>query len=187
MRSQGGRYLQRGATPLFCIGFKGSDAGNRKNFENMILDEMIIDLVCGEMTPLYRSLYEDGLINNGLNGEVMASRDYICTIIEGESRDPKEVQRRLLSEIEKLQRSGFDNELFERCKKATYGRYIGLYSKPETVASVLVSTYFAEMTLYELLNLVAGVSKEQLEARLRENLQADCCALSVVSAQPMEV
>ena len=60
-------------------------------------------------------------------------------------------------------------------------------SKPETVASVLVSTYFAEMTLYELLNLVAGVSKEQLEARLRENLQADCCALSVVSAQPMEV
>ena len=175
------------ATPLFCIGFKGSDAGNRKNFENMILDEMIIDLVCGEMTPLYRSLYEDGLINNGLNGEVMASRDYICTIIEGESRDPKEVQRRLLSEIEKLQRSGFDNELFERCKKATYGRYIGLYSKPETVASVLVSTYFAEMTLYELLDLVAGVSKEQLEARLRENLQSDCCALSVVSVQPMEV
>ena len=36
-------------------------------------------------------------------------------------------------------------------------------------------------------NMVAGVSKEQLEARLRENLQADCCALSVVSAQPMEV
>lgn len=174
------------ATPLFCIGFKGKDMGNRKNFENMILDEMIIDLVCGEMTPLYRSLYEDGLINNGLNGEVMASRDYIHSMIEGESRDPKEVYRRLLAEIERLKGCGFDSAMFERSKKATYGRYIGLYSKPESIASVMCNTYFAEMTLYELLDLVAGITKEQLENRMRENLLEEYSALSVVSAQPME-
>ena len=174
------------ATPMFSIGFKGVDKGGRRNFEDMILDEMIIDLVCGEMTPLYRELYEDGLINNGLNGEVMASRDYICSIIEGESRDPQEVYRRILAEIDRLKDCGLDQALFERCKKATYGRYIGLYSKPETVASVLVSTYFADMTLYELLDLVAGVTKEQLEARMKENLQKEHSALSVVSAEPME-
>ncbi len=174
------------ATPLFCIGFKGKDMGNRKNFENMILDEMIIDLVCGEMTPLYRSLYEDGLINNGLNGEVMASRDYIHSMIEGESRDPKEVYRRLLAEIERLKECGFDTAMFERSKKGTYGRYIGLYSKPESIASVMCNTYFADMTLYELLDLVAGITKEQLENRMRENLLEEYSALSVVSAQPME-
>lgn len=174
------------ATPLFCIGFKGKDMGNRKNFENMILDEMIIDLVCGEMTPLYRSLYEDGLINNGLNGEVMASRDYIHSMIEGESRDPKEVYRRLLAEIERLKVCGFDEAMFARSKKGTYGRYIGLYSKPESIASVMCNTYFADMTLYELLDLVAGITKEQLEARMKENLLEEYSALSVVSAQPME-
>lgn len=174
------------ATPLFCIGFKGKDMGNRKNFENMILDEMIIDLVCGEMTPLYRSLYEDGLINNGLNGEVMASRDYIHSMIEGESRDPKEVCRRLLAEIERLKVCGFDEAMFARSKKGTYGRYIGLYSKPESIASVMCNTYFADMTLYELLDLVAGITKEQLEARMKENLLEEYSALSVVSAQPME-
>lgn len=174
------------ATPMFAIGFKGKDMGCRKNFENMILDEMLIDLVCGEMTPLYRSLYEDGLINNGLNGEVMASRDYICSLIEGESRDPKEVYRRLLAEIARLKESGLDDAMFARCKKATYGRYIGLYSKPESVASVLVTTYFADMTLYELLDLVAGISKEQLEERIKENLLEEHSALSVVSSQPME-
>ena len=174
------------ATPLFCIGFKGKDMGNRKNFENMILDEMIIDLVCGEMTPLYRSLYEDGLINKGLNGEVMASRDYIHSMIEGESRDPKEVYRRLLAEIERLKVCGFDEAMFARSKKGTYGRYIGLYSKPESIASVMCNTYFADMTLYELLDLVAGITKEQLEARMKENLLEEYSALSVVSAQPME-
>ncbi len=175
------------ATPLFCIGFKSKNKGNRKNFENMILDEMIIDLVCGEMTPLYRSLYEDGLINNGLNGEVMASSDYIHSMIEGESRDPKEIYRRLLAEIERLKESGFDEAMFRRSKKATYGRYIGLYSKAESIASVMISTHFAEMTLYELLDLVAGITKEQLEQRLRDNLLEEYSALSVVSAQPMEV
>ena len=160
--------------------------GNRKNFENMILDEMIIDLVCGEMTPLYRSLYEDGLINNGLNGEVMAARDYIHSMIEGESRDPKEVYRRLLEEIERLKVTGFDEKMFARSKKATYGRYIGLYSKPESIASVMCNTYFAEMTLYELLDLVAGITKEQLENRMRENLLEEYSALSVVCAQPLE-
>jgi len=174
------------ATPMFCIGFKGEDKGNRKNFENMILDEMIIDLVCGEMTPLYHSLYEDGLINNGINGEVMASSDYICSMIEGESRDPKAVYHRLLAEIQRLKECGFDDAMFERCKKATYGRYVGLYSKPESIASVMISTYFAEMTLYELLDLVAAVSKEQLEERMKENLLEEYSALSVVSAQPME-
>ena len=174
------------ATPLFCIGFKSKDEGERKNFENMILDEMLIDLICGEMTPLYRSLYEDGLINNGLDGEVMASRDYICSIIEGESRNPKEVYRRLLAEIQKRKESGLDADMFERCKKATYGRYIGLYSKPDSIASVMTNTYFADMTLYELLDLVAGITKEQLEQRMRENLVEEHSALSVVSAQPME-
>ncbi len=174
------------ATPLFCIGFKSKNEGNRKNFENMILDEMIIDLVCGEMTPLYRSLYEDGLINNGLNGEVMASSDYIHSMIEGESRDPKEVYRRLLAEIARLKETGFDEAMFQRSKKGTYGRYIGLYSKPESIASVMISTHFASMTLYELLDLVAGITKEQLEQRLRDNLLEEYSALSVVSAQPME-
>lgn len=173
------------ATPMFCIGFKSKNEGHRKNFENMILDEMIIDLVCGEMTPLYRSLYEDGLINNGINGEVVASADYICSMIEGESKDPKAVYQRLLAEIKRLKETGLDSEMFERCKKATYGRYVGLYSKPDSVASVMINTYFADMTLYELLDLVAGIRKEELEQRMKENLLEEYSTLSVVSAQPM--
>lgn len=174
------------ATPLFCIGFKGKSKGNRENFQDMIRDEMLIDLICGETTPLYKQLFEDGLINNGLNGEVMAGRDYICSIIEGESKDPQEVYRRLLAEIQRLKNDGLDAACFERCKKATYGRYIGLYSKPETIASVMVSTYFAEMTLYELLDLVAGVTLEELEARLQENLMEEFSALSVVNSAAKE-
>ena len=174
------------AVPMFCIGFKGVDKGARKNFEDMIKDEMILDLVCGEMTPLYNSLYQSGLINNGINSEVMASKDYILSMIEGESKNPKEVYRQILDEIQKLKVQGFDEDMFQRCKKATYGRYIGLYSKPDSIAGVMISTYYADMTLYELLDLLAGITKEELEQRLKENLLEEYSALSVVCSDSAE-
>lgn len=174
------------AVPMFCIGFKGVDKGARKNFEDMIKDEMILDLVCGEMTPLYNSLYQSGLINNGINSEVMASNNYILSMIEGESKNPKEVYRQILAEIQKLKVEGFDEDMFQRCKKATYGRYIGLYSKPDSIAGVMISTYYADMTLYELLDLLAGITKEELEERLRENLLEEYSALSVVCSEAVE-
>lgn len=170
------------ATPLFAIGFKNKSQGPRENFENMVLDEMLIDIISGETTPLYKGLYQDGLINAGLSGEVMASRDYICTIFEGESRQPKEVYRRLLKEIERVRREGIEEDLFRQVKKVTYGRYIGMYSKPEALASVMTNTYFANMGLYDLLDVAADVTKEQLERRLQETLAQG--ALSVVCAQP---
>ena len=170
------------ATPLFAIGFKNKSQGPRENFGNMVLDEMLIDIISGETTPLYKGLYQDGLINAGLSGEVMASRDYICTIFEGESRAPKEVYRRLLKEIERVRREGIEEDLFRQVKKVTYGRYIGMYSKPEAIASVMTNTYFANMGLYDLLDVAADVTKEQLERRLQETLAQG--ALSVVCAQP---
>ena len=173
------------ATPMFTIGIKSRNEGNRKNFEQMIVDEMIIDIICGETTPLYHRLYEEGLINDGINGEVMVGPDYLCSLIEGESKNPQKIYDEIWKEIDRLKDEGVDNVLFERTKKATYGRYISLYSKPDSVASVLVNTYFAEMTLYELLDQVAGITKEQVERRMRENLNQAHSVLSVVSAEPM--
>lgn len=69
------------ATPMFYIGFKSPNAGETQNFRNMIYDEMILDLVTGETTELYKKLYEQGLINGGIIGETMAGRDYLCSMI----------------------------------------------------------------------------------------------------------
>ena len=75
-----------------------------------------------------------------------------------------------------------EEDLFRQVKKVTYGRYIGMYSKPEAIASVMTNTYFANMGLYDLLDVAADVTKEQLERRLQQTLAQG--ALSVVCAQP---
>lgn len=168
------------ATPLFQIGFKSPNRGETENFRSMILDEMLIDILAGEMTPLYRELYHKGLINNGLDGETMACRDCLCTLFSGESKDPDQVYQRICQEIVRAQKEGLDEELFARTKRATYGRFINMFGKPDTVASVLMNTYFVGLTPYQLLDLVASCTKEDLERRLAEDFDPENSAISLI-------
>ncbi len=170
------------ATPMFYIGFKGPDHGERDNFCNMILDEMILDLVTGETTELYKGLYEDGLISGGIAGETMTGRDYLCSMISGESKDPDQVYERICAAFDRAKQDGIDKEEFARVKKSTYGRYLGLFSKPESIASAMTNCYFAGVDVYELVELVANCTQEQLEERLRKDFDSERSSLSIVMA-----
>lgn len=170
------------AVPMFYIGFKSPNAGEKQNFCNMIYDEMILDLVTGETTELYKELYNDGLINGGIVGETMPGRDYLCSMISGESKDPDQVYERICAAFRKAAAEGVDAQAFERVKKSTYGRYLGLFAKPDAIASAMTNCYFAGISMYDLVELVANSSKEELEKRLREDFSAENSSLSIVMA-----
>ncbi len=172
------------ATPLFQLGFKGKSYNSAQNIRNQVLDEILLDIVAGECTPLYRRLYDGGFINQTFMGEVMVSRDYLAVIYSGESKDPKRVYEELCKEIKRIQAEGIDPEMFARCKKATYGRYIGMYGKVEAVSSLMMLTHFAGLdNMYELLDIVADATVEQLTQRLKEDFDTEKGALSIVSAK----
>lgn len=170
------------ALPMFYIGFKSPDAGQKNNFCNVIFDEMLLDIITGETTELYRQLYNDGLINGSIYGETMAGRDYLCSMVSGESRDPDEVYRRVCSAFEQVQQNGIDPEIFQRVKKATYGRYLGLFSRPDSLASAMTNCHFAGISVYDLVEMVANCTRQQLEQRLREDFSTGNSCLSIVMA-----
>lgn len=170
------------ALPMFYIGFKSPDAGLRNNFCNVIFDEMLLDIVTGETTELYRQLYNDGLLNGSIYGETMAGRDYLCSMVSGESRDPDEVYKRVCRAFEQVQQNGIDPETFQRVKKATYGRYLGLFSRPDSLASAMTNCYFAGLSVYDLVEMVANCTQQQLEQRLREDFSTGNSCLSIVMA-----
>ena len=136
----------------------------------------------GETTELYKGLYEDGLISGGIAGETMTGRDYLCSMISGESKDPDQVYERICAAFDRAKQDGIDKEEFARVKKSTYGRYLGLFSKPESIASAMTNCYFAGVDVYELVELVANCTQEQLEERLREDFDSERSSLSIVMA-----
>lgn len=168
--------------PLFQLGFKGRSEGVAQNLKNGLLDELLCDIIAGEATPLYRHLYDAGLINAGFSSEVLSGRDYICAIFSGESREPQRVADEIRAEIVRLQREGIDPELFELSRRAAYGRCISMYTRTGTVAQLMTAVHFAGLEdIYALLDWIANATLDQLTERL--NIAFDCekSALSIVN------
>lgn len=172
------------ATPLFQLGFKGKSTDALGNFQNQVYDELLCEIIAGEASPLYRRMYDEGIINAEFGSEIMTGRDYMCCIFSGESREPERVAREIKAEIARLQREGIDEAMFELCKKAAYGHYIGMYARTESVAGLMSAAYFVGLKdIYSLLDLVAGITLAQLGERLSVAFDGNRSALSVVRPQ----
>ncbi|MEG1942276.1 MAG: pitrilysin family protein, partial [Angelakisella sp.] len=98
------------STPIFMIGFKGPEGDSLTNLRHQIMDEVLQEIICGESSPLYRRMYDSGLINGEFEYEIMAGRDYLTASFEGESRDPQEVYRLLCDEITRLREEGLPRD-----------------------------------------------------------------------------
>jgi predicted Zn-dependent peptidase len=168
------------ALPLFQIGFKGEAGTEAENVRGQVIDEVLLDIIAGESSPLYRKLYDEGVINQTFGSEAMASRDYALCMFAGESRDPDRVFEELKAEITRLRAKGIETAVFERVKKAVWGRYVGLYGKVEAVAGLMVAAHFADLPLYALLDMAASLTLHEATARLKTNFDVDRSALSVV-------
>jgi predicted Zn-dependent peptidase len=168
------------ALPLFHIGFKGEPGTETENALGQILDELLMDIIAGEASPLYRRLYDTGLINQTFSCEAMTGRDYTLAMFTGESRDHDKVYSEILTELARYEKEGIDEAAFERCKKALYGHYVGGYGKVDSVASLMLTAHFYGLTLYDMLEVVADLTLDQLTDRFAKSFNPHRSAVSVV-------
>lgn len=168
--------------PLFQIGYKHPPKSKAENAVNQILDEILIEIICGESSPLYRRLYDAGLINTSFGAESLVGRDYVSTIFSGESKDPDAVYEQISQEIDRIKAQGVDEELMQLCKKGVYGKYLGAFSDPEGVASMMLSAYLSDVELYSLVETIAQVTPQQVNERLWEAFDTGRSAISIVRA-----
>ena len=73
-------------------------------------------------------------------------------------------------------------DAFERSRRAIYGRYLGMYARVDSVASLMLTTQFGGADMYTVLEAAAGATYEVLTARLLEAFDPERSALSVVTA-----
>ena len=123
-------------------------------------------------------MYEAGEINATFGSEVMAGRDFICAMFDGESRQPQAVYEALCERVTTLQRLGIPPQDFARCRRANYGRTIGLYGRAESIAGLMAAAHFSGMKdIYYPLETLRSATVEELEQRLREDYDTANSAL----------
>lgn len=160
------------AKPCFGLGFKEEPIP-----EGDLRTEALYDLICscivGGMSPLYRRLYDEGLVNPGFGGEVLRVDGCCCILFSGESDVPDTVRQLLLEEIARIRAQGVDREIFTLCKNQKYGQLIENLESVEDSASQMADFALSGQTVAQQITMLAGLTAEDADAALQHILCTD--------------
>lgn len=158
------------AKPCFGIGYKEEPLAPGDGRTEALYD-LILCCLCGGMSPLYRRLYDEGLVNPGFGGEVLRADGCCCILFTGESDQPDTVRRLLQEEIERLRAEGVDREVFTLCKNEKYGQLVENLENVEDSASQMADFALMGQTVAQQIEMLAGLTPEDADAALQRILQ----------------
>ncbi len=173
--------------PLFLIGFKEKKVGvsgeelNLKQIKTKILMEMFF----GKSSEFFMILYNEGLIDGSFGKDTELERSYGFSSISGESKDPQAVYERTLQYLEKIKATPIDKTAVDIAKRVIIGRDLRRFDSVERLGNDFIRSFMNGFNPLEYSRLVEGVTVADLEERLKEHFDEECCVLSVV--EPLEV
>lgn len=173
------------STPLYAIGIKDKIDENSKANKNEIVKkhismEILLNLLIGRSSNLYKQLYNDGLIFGQPTLEYEFSKTYAHVLVTGQSNKPEEVYQKFKQEVSKLKNEGINAEDFERIKKMIYGGYVKEYNDVSDISRMFLADYFKGINSFDYLEEIEGINVEYLEQILKDVFKEDKMVLSVV-------
>lgn len=171
------------AMPLFMMGFKDTNNGfsGDELLKKSIETNIILKMLFGRSSKLYKSLYEKGLINNRFSLEYTMQPDYAYSSIDGESSDPKAVYEAIINEVEMTRKNGLSEEDFERIKKVVWGEYIRSQNDVEDYAVTFLQMLFMDIDYFNFYDVYNTITFEDVQKRFEEHFVKEQSALSVIN------
>lgn len=168
------------AMPTFQLGFKEKVGKERVTDEQLAQTDIILQSLASKSSKLYKKLLDENLINDSFGYEYFEGVGYAAVIFSGESKDPDKVAKIIKEAIEELHKNGIDKEEFDRAKKLVYGRNVAMLNSPENISNAMMSLTFANRELFHAIECTANTTIEQVNDRLKHQLDNKNSSLSVV-------
>ncbi|MBQ8183098.1 MAG: insulinase family protein [Clostridia bacterium] len=168
------------ATPVFAFGYKESHDAPERTLQEEIAMSLILDIVAGQMSPLYKELLDDGLVNNTFSTEYFHGYNYAAPLFSGESVNPREVAARIKKAIGALKDSLITTEQFETVRKKQYGKTVRAFSDVDTLANGLVVSHFVNEELFSEFEVIKDLDLDFVNNLLVRSFNENTAVLSVV-------
>lgn len=167
------------AAPLFAVGIKApASEGYRAAIDEVVCD-IIFEMLCGDASPLYRSLYDKGLINQEFGTQYFSGRSFAAAIASGESHDPDAVAQALMDGAAAMKSHGLDLQDFQTAKKSIFGTFAAHYDSVDAIANDIAGCHFMGMGPFAMADAAAAVTADDVEHALAA-FSPDNCAISIV-------
>lgn len=174
------------AMPLFQLGYKEKADKSRATAEEMAYTDIVLAALAGNSSDLYNELMNLNLINSSFSYEYFEGPGYRSTIFSGESRDPEKTAGYIKEYIKNKIKSGITEEEFEIARNTVYGSSVAALNNISSIANILTEFHFSGKELYDYLKYIADATAEDVNIRLKAQLDSSNCALSVVKSREQE-
>lgn len=168
--------------PLYTIGIKEdvNKLDSNEQVKRYIAMEILLDLIFGKSSKLYKKLYEDGKIFGEPSLSYEIGRKYSHILITGQSNEPEFVYKEFKKTVEKMKKEGINVEDFERLKKKEYGEYIREYNDVSDIARMFLTDALKGICTFDYLEDINRVNVEYLNQLLKSVFKEEKMVLSIV-------
>lgn len=176
------------AMPTFQMGFKCpwpgfGPAGARQE----LVGDLAAEALMGESSRLYLELYQAGLIDSSFAAGYEDMPGVALLSCGGDSRNPEAVRDAICAGARRLAAEGVEEELFHRLKRSALGRRVRALDSFDSTCFRLCQAHFSGTDFWTFPAEYDAVTKEEVEAFLRQTVREDLCAISVVLPRQQEV
>ncbi len=172
--------------PMFVIGIKDSIKGNNEIVEETIIKrhiaiEIILNLIIGKSSKLYKKLYEQGLLMEEPYLDYEFDKTYRHITITGKSTDPKKILKNIQEEILNLKNNGIDETAFQRIKKMLYGRTVKEFTDVSDICRMFLNDYFKGINSFNYLENYKQISSSYTMQILEEVFKEEKTVISIIN------
>ena len=167
--------------PMYTIAIKVKPTDKPEEMiRRDIAIQILLELLVGKSSKLYKQLYDEGVISGGIGGTYEFSENYAHVLISGQSNEPEKVYHRIKQEIARQKQEGLSEQDFYRIKKKIYGGYVKDYDDIENISNTFLTNYFMGINSLDYLNQIDNIDMEFTAQVLNDIFKEDKMAISIV-------
>ena len=175
------RLTMEVAMPTFSLAFKCEPTGTGSQ---AIRREMVADLASevlfGESSELYLTLYEQGLIDSSFGGGFETVEGCAMLCVSGDSDDPLAVRDAIIAQAEKLCREGIRREDFLRLKRSALGRRIRALDSLDGTCFRVCAYHFGGFDYFRFPEVYQDIQEGDILEFLSRVVRRERCAISII-------
>lgn len=182
----GERYVEKAmlvSRPIFHLGFKDNDtdiSGFALSQKEMEV-EILLEYLFGKSSPFYQELYGAGVINSEFDCWYDLSDYFSFCVINGESDDPKAVERAAFKHITLLKEQGIEEERFREIRNGLYGALVMETDHAYSMANRMVGNYLNGAETFDAIEALQKITAADLLARAQKMFAEERSCLSVIT------
>lgn len=166
----------------FLIGFKLNSKGERGRelLKKEVVYNMLLEILCGNMSPFYERLYSSGVLDSSFGYGVNIHSKFSFNLLGGTCNKPENVLDEFYREAEDAIKRGIDEKSFNSIKKMMLGNYTRTFDDAFALLNSVITAKNKGGCFLEIIEIAKSIEIIDLNKAVKEGFGRDITSLSII-------